>query len=221
MALGFGRGSLDNKASSDCWREGWTSWSASLSLSPRARCLCPSREPVTMGLTGRYLGGLGCPVASRSWRLLSQGCGTQASAQLPLSQRGASGHTEPCGGIELQLLVVSLMPSLRRTDAFGLGCPGLWCGELSLASALQACWDPVSRAQSLCLKLPLPCPLSWLWPGGVSGWLVTPRLLPLLGLLPVERGSVHRVCGKNLCRGIVSHLPQGYLVCSILLPGLS
>lgn len=32
MALGFGRGSLDNKASSDCWRGGWTSWSASLSL---------------------------------------------------------------------------------------------------------------------------------------------------------------------------------------------
>lgn len=77
-----------------------------------------------MGLTGRYLGGLGCPVTS-SWRLLSQDCGTQGSAQLPVSQRGVCGCMEPCDGIELQLPVVSLMPSLPRTDAFGLGCPGL------------------------------------------------------------------------------------------------
>lgn len=68
---------------------------------------------------------------------------------------------------------------------------------------------------SLCLKLPALCPLSWMWQGGVSGWLVTPRLLPM------ERGSVHQVSGKSLGRKIVSHLPQGYLVCSILLPGLS
>lgn len=192
-----------------------------LPLSTRARCPCPSREPVTVGFTGHYLGGLGCPVTSRSWRLLSQGCGTQASAQLPVSQRGASGHMDPYNGIELQLPVVSLMPSLHCTDAFGFGCPGFWCGELSLSSGLQACWDPVSHAHSLCLKLPTLCPLSWMWQGGVSSWLVTPRLLPLLGLLPMERGSVHQVVGKSLGRKIVSHLAQGYLVCSILLPGLS
>lgn len=157
-----------------------------LPLSPRARCPCPSREPVTMGLTRRYLGGLGCPVTSRSWRLLSQSCGTQASAQLPVSQREASGCVEPCDSIELQLPVVSLMPSLRCTDAFGLDCPGFWCGELSLSSALQVCWVPVSHAHSSCLKFQLPCLLSWLWEGGVSGWLVTPRLQPPLGLLPME-----------------------------------
>lgn len=106
----LGEGAWTTKLPLIVGREGWTSWSASLPLSPRARCLCPSREPVMMGLAGHYLGGLGCPVTSRSWRLLSQGCGTQASAQLPLSQRGASGHMEPCGGIELQLPVVSLMP---------------------------------------------------------------------------------------------------------------
>lgn len=192
-----------------------------LPLSPRARCPCSSREPVTMGLTGRYVGGLGCPVTSRSWRLLSQGCGSQASAQLPVSQRGASGRVEPCGGIEPQLPVVSLMPSLCCTDAFGLDCPGLWCGELSFSSALQACWNPVSHAHGLCLKLPLPCPLSWMWRGGVSSWLVTLGLLPLLGLLAMEWGSVHQACGKSLGRGIVSCLSQGYLVFSILLPGLS
>lgn len=97
---------------------------------------------------------------------------------------------EPCDGIKLQLPVVLLMPSLCCTDAFGLDCLGLWCGELSLSSALQVCWDHVSHAHSLCLKLPLLCPLSWMWQGGVSGWLATPRLLPLLGLLPMEQGSV-------------------------------
>lgn len=188
-----------------------------------------------MGLTGRYLGGLGCPVASRSRRLLSQGCGTQASAQLPLSQRGASGHMEPRGGIELQLPVVSLMPSLRRTDAFGLGCPGLWCGELSSSSALQARWDPISRAQSLCLKLPLPCPLSWLWPGGVSGWLVTPRLCLCWGSRQwsgaASTGSVGRTYAGELLvifprvtlsalscsRGFLEagSLPAGVCACSV------
>lgn len=128
---------------------------------------------------------------------------------------------DPYDGIELQLPVVSLMPSLHCTDAFGFGCPGFWCGELSLSSGLQACWDPVSHAHSLCLKLPTLCPLSWMWQGGVSSWLVTPRLLPLLRVLPMERGSVHQVVGKSLGRKIVSHLAQGYLVCSILLPGLS
>lgn len=97
---------------------------------------------------------------------------------------------EPCDGIELQLPAVSPMPSLHCSDAFGFDCPGFWCGELSLSSALQACWDPVSHAHSFCLKLPTQCPLSCMWQGGVSSWLVTPRLLPLLGLLPMERGSV-------------------------------
>lgn len=148
-----------------------------LPLSPRARCPCPSREPVTMGLTGRYLGGLGCPVTSWSWRLLSLGFGTPVSALLLVSQREASGFMEPCDGIELQLPVVSLMPSLRCTDAFGLDCPGLWCGELSLSSALQACWDPVSHAHSFCLKFQLPCPLSWLCEGG-GQWLTDDSQAP-------------------------------------------
>lgn len=33
----------------------------------------------------------------------------------------------------------------------------------------------------------------------------------LLGLLPMEQGSVHQVYGKSLSRGIVRRLPQGYL----------
>lgn len=53
---------------------------------------------------------------------------------------------EPCDGIELQLPAVSPMPSLHCSDAFGFDCPGFWCGELSLSSALQACWDPVGHA---------------------------------------------------------------------------
>lgn len=59
---------------------------------------------------------------------------------------------EPCD-IELQPPVVSLMPSLRCTDAFGLDCPGLWCGELSLSSALQACWDPVKLCSQLVFEV--------------------------------------------------------------------
>lgn len=105
-----------------------------LPLSLRARCPCPSREPMTMCLTGRYVGGLGCPV-TRGAGGSSPSVDTQASAQLPVSQRGAFGCMEPCDGIELQLPVVSLMSSLCCTDAFGLDCPYLWCRELSLSSA--------------------------------------------------------------------------------------
>lgn len=64
-------------------------------------------------------GGPGLSCDQRSWRLFSQCCDTQASAQLPVSQRGAFGCMEPYDGIELQLPVVSLMSSLRCTDAFG------------------------------------------------------------------------------------------------------
>lgn len=49
-------------------------------------------------------GVLGYPVTGRSWRLLSQGCGTQVSAQLWVRQRGVLGHTEPCGVLNCSFL---------------------------------------------------------------------------------------------------------------------